>query len=89
MPNSVKVAEPDTRIDTGIDETTDNGPSEPRIRCPKCDWSPRAKDLWICKCRHEWHTFDTGGICPACLYQWKVTQCLSCLKVSAHSDWYA
>jgi hypothetical protein len=84
----VRVAEPDTEIDIDSGETMDEGSGDPRIRCPKCDWSPQAKDRWICKCRHVWNTFDTGGICPACLYQWKVTQCLACQQVSAHSDWY-
>ena len=23
-----------------------------------------------CRCRHQWNTFDTGGICPGCLHQW-------------------
>jgi hypothetical protein len=42
----------------------------PRIRCPLCGWSPRKEDRWFCTCGHEWNTFDTGGVCPACLYPW-------------------
>ena len=57
-----------------IDRETDQGkshkPSGPRIRCPLCGWSPRKEDKWFCTCGHEWNTFDTGGICPACLHQW-------------------
>jgi len=63
------------------------GPSGPRIRCPKCGWSPRKGDLWACSCGHLWNTFDTGGVCPACLRQWTETQCLSCARWSAHSDY--
>ena len=41
-----------------------------------------------CTCGHVWNTFDTGGVCPGCLYQWTVTACLSCDRWSAHSEWY-
>jgi hypothetical protein len=65
------------------------GPTRPpRIRCPKCNWTPRAEDRWQCHCRHVWNTFDTGGVCPGCLYQWKITMCLNCQQWSPHSDWY-
>jgi hypothetical protein len=37
----------------------------------------------------EWNTFDTGGVCPACLHQWIETQCLSCSRWSPHSRWYS
>lgn len=65
------------------------GPKGPRIRCPRCGWRPRAQDRWMCHCHHVWNTFDTGGVCPGCLYQWKITQCLACGQMSPHSDWYA
>jgi hypothetical protein len=78
--------EPAAPTRTGDSSRDDSGP--PRIRCPKCNWSPRAEDRWQCKCRHVWNTFDTGGVCPGCLYQWKVTQCLRCGQMSPHSDWY-
>jgi hypothetical protein len=71
-----------------IQETSANDPTGPRIRCPKCNWSPRAHDRWMCKCGHIWNTFDTGGVCPACLYQWTMTACLACHQWSPHSDWY-
>ena len=64
------------------------GPSGETIRCPKCNWAPHHNDRWLCKCGHSWNTFETGGFCPACRYQWKVTGCLSCGETSAHSDWY-
>lgn len=63
--------------------------SGPRIRCPLCGWQPGAEDRWSCQCGHVWNTFDTGGVCPGCLYQWKVTQCIACGRISPHSDWYA
>jgi hypothetical protein len=67
----------------------DREPSGPRIRCPLCGWSPRKEDKWFCTCGHEWNTFDTGGVCPACLHQWTETQCLSCSRWVPHSLWYA
>jgi hypothetical protein len=56
---------------------------------PLCGWSPRRDDLWSCSCGYEWNTFDTGGVCPACLDRWPSTHCLSCAGWSPHSDWYA
>ncbi len=64
-------------------------PRGPHIRCPRCGWRPGAQDRWMCQCHHVWNTFDTGGVCPGCLYQWKITQCLSCGRMAPHSDWYA
>jgi hypothetical protein len=64
-------------------------PMDPRIRCPKCQWSPDAEARWSCRCRHLWNTFHTRGACPACGYQWTVTACLNCGQASPHSDWYA
>ena len=81
-----KLREVEPTIDVG--ETSGSGPEEPRIRCPKCHWSPRPESRWSCKCGHIWNTFDTGGVCPGCLYQWKITKCLRCKEWSAHSDWY-
>jgi hypothetical protein len=73
-----------------FEEEKKPGSSEPpRIRCPLCGWLPRKEDLWSCTCGHEWNTFDTGGVCPACLHQWTETQCLSCGRWSPHSNWYA
>jgi hypothetical protein len=82
----VREVEPATPTRTGDSSGDDSGP--PRIRCPKCNWSPRAEDRWQCNCRHIWNTFDTGGVCPGCMHQWKVTQCLRCGQMSPHSDWY-
>ncbi len=76
----------DLQIESGIGEGEDV--SEPRIRCPRCGWSPGKNDTWSCTCGHCWNTFDTGGVCPECLHQWTSTQCLSCGKWSPHSDWY-
>ena len=59
-----------------------------RIRCPKCQWQPRQHDRWMCRCSHEWNTFETGGVCPACRFRWRFTACLNCHQWSAHEDWY-
>ena len=79
---STKVLNPELEQEESL------GPSGPRIRCPQCGWSPRKEDLWSCSCGHAWNTFDTGGVCPACLRQWTSTQC-PCDRWSPHSDWYA
>lgn len=79
---------PEPAGDVEIREDKSTGPSGPRIRCPVCGWTPRKEDWWSCTCSHRWNTFDTGGVCPACLHQWQWTQCLQCQKWSAHSDWY-
>ena len=63
-------------------------PRRKTIRCPKCNWVPQRDHRWQCKCGHSWNTFETGGACPACSYQWSVTACLWCGETSAHSDWY-
>jgi len=79
---------PSTVLDRELEIKKDVGPSGPRIRCPLCGWSPRKEDLWACACKHRWNTFDTGGVCPACLQRWTETQCLCCQRWSLHSDWY-
>ncbi len=77
-------------VDRELEEEKKPGESEPpHIRCPLCGWSPRKEDKWFCECGHAWNTFDTGGVCPACLHQWAETQCLSCSRWSPHSLWYA
>lgn len=62
------------------------------ICCPKCSWEPHAGARWACTCGHEWNTFDTAALCPACNKQWTHTQCLSaagdCYAMSPHLDWY-
>jgi len=78
-----------TVLDRETDEEKNHDTSGPRIRCPLCGWSPRKEDQWSCSCGFHWNTFDTGGVCPACLHRWTETQCLSCSQWSAHSKWYA
>ena len=67
---------------------TGTGRGSGEIRCPLCGWTPAAHDRWACRCLHSWNTFDTGGVCPNCIYQWAYTQCLACKGWSLHSDWY-
>jgi hypothetical protein len=76
-------------LDRELEGSKSHDSSGSRIRCPLCSWSPRKEDRWSCSCGNEWNTFDTGGVCPACLHQWAETQCLSCSRWSPHSDWYA
>ncbi len=57
-------------LDRELEQETRREPSSPRIRCPLCGWSPRKDDCWACGCGHLWNTFDTEGVCPACLHQW-------------------
>ena len=77
-------------IDTGIgpDEQTGSNGGEDGIRCPVCGWTPGNEHLWMCHCGHQWNTFDSGGLCPRCLTQWKFTMCPACQLWSPHSDWY-
>jgi len=56
-----------TVLDRELDADKSLDPSGPHIRCPLCGWSPRKEDLWSCSCGHVWNTFDTGGVCPACV----------------------
>jgi hypothetical protein len=58
------------------------------IRCPECRWVPVEEARWPCKCHHVWNTFQTRGLCPACNYQWEITQCPACGEVSPHTAWY-
>ena len=62
------VADPEIETDVTDEKQVDD--SGPRIRCPICGWVPKKTDLWWCTCRHVWNTFDTGGVCPACLHRW-------------------
>ena len=76
---------PDTELNLRPGDSSGGGND---IRCPLCGWTPSAEDRWICRCNHLWNTFDTGGVCPNCLYQWAYTCCLACHGWSLHSDWY-
>ena len=64
------------------------GPTVTGVRCPKCNWTPRASNLWSCNCGHHWNTFDTRGLCPKCHHQWEVTGCFQCGEMSPHAEWY-
>ncbi len=80
----------DSESDVGalLDDPTRDADRTPRIRCPKCRWTPSAHDHWQCTCLHIWNTFDTRGRCPACTRQWHDTMCLRCTQWSPHEEWY-
>ena len=62
---------------------------EVKIYCPKCSWEPINSSRWFCSgCSYSWNTFDTAANCPECGHVHDHTQCLSCHKSSAHSEWY-
>jgi hypothetical protein len=58
------------------------------IRCPKCLFQPSGDIRWNCRCGHAWNTFETGGKCPACRFQWEETVCPYCGEMSEHGAWY-
>ena len=64
-----------------------------RIRCPKCDWEPDEKALWVCDvCNTKWNTFETHGCCPTCGKVFEDTMCSrrrgGCGQMSPNADWY-
>ena len=71
------VVDPEIDTDVGDEKQPDN--SGPRLRCPLCGWVPGRNDRWACNCGHWWNTFDTGGACPDCLYQWTTTHSVQCV----------
>lgn len=75
---------------TVIDKLDGARGGKTRIRCPKCQWEPKAHDTWCCApgCGHVWNTFTTRGVCPGCSKQWTETACLRCSAWSPHDDWY-
>jgi hypothetical protein len=77
----------------------DDRASPVRIRCPHCQWQPKADSRWCCDstgspeppfpgCGTVWHTFSTAGRCPTCAHQWRWTSCLACSQWALHVDWY-
>jgi hypothetical protein len=74
--------------DPGVRDTPGDDTGGARIRCPRCAWQPGRGHTWACACLHEWNTFETGGVCPACQRQWLETQCPQCDTWSPHLAWY-
>lgn len=75
-------------LEPEVEQEKGTGPVGPKIRCPLCKWAPKKSSRWRCTCEHVWNTFETGGVCPACLKQWTETNCHACHRWSPHSDWY-
>lgn len=101
MPVSYELLQRNPAWRPGVIPRFDDGPhaGEHKIRCPLCAWQPQRSDLWTCGpcpwpegldagCFTNWHTFDTGGLCPGCDHQWTWTSCLACEGWSLHADWY-
>jgi len=40
-------------LDRELEQENGCHPSDPRIRCPLCGWSPRKEDKWFCTCGYE------------------------------------
>ena len=78
----------DVLDDPGVRDTPDDETGGARIRCPRCAWQPGRHEKWTCDCGHDWNTFETGGVCPACQRQWLETQCPRCDTWSPHLAWY-
>jgi hypothetical protein len=73
-------------LDREPDQEKSLDPPGPRIRCPLCGWSPRKDDVWSCSCGNHWNTFDTGGVCPACLRHEIQSDCVRVHSRSVHED---
>lgn len=58
------------------------------IYCPQCEYTPTEDDLWCCDCGHEWNTFGTRAVCPACTKSHEKTSCPHCSEAITHSLWY-
>ncbi|MCB0212460.1 MAG: hypothetical protein KDJ52_24165 [Anaerolineae bacterium] len=80
-------------------ELTDETSAFGGIRCPLCQYRPKASDRWYCGsnrapegftggCGTSWNTFTTQGLCPGCGHQWRWTSCPRCHRWSLHKDWY-
>jgi len=85
---SLRKGEPARVIVPKTRDESEDDTGRMRIRCPRCHWQPGRDARWSCSCLHEWHTFDTGGVCPACGRVWPETQCPRCEAWSPHADWY-
>jgi hypothetical protein len=80
--------DPSVVIDRELDQEKGLDPSGPRIRSPNVVGRLARKTAGRLTAGTSWNTFDTGGVCSACLHQWASTQCLKCGGWSPHSDWY-
>jgi hypothetical protein len=83
-----RIVSPSTTFVAGANGRTMRSPDGRLIRCPQCSFEPREGMRWSCKCGHAWNTFWTSGRCPACHFEWEVTQCPRCGGLSKHGDWY-
>ncbi|HEV2577273.1 MAG TPA: hypothetical protein VGU25_08680 [Acidobacteriaceae bacterium] len=85
MPTRARITSAHSSLPTGPPMRSPDGRL---IRCPECQFQPPDGMHWQCKCGHAWNTFWTAGNCPACHFQWEVTQCPSCREMSEHQAWY-
>ena len=66
----------------------ENAPTRAEAACPACHAAPLLGPFWICqRCRTQFDTFATGGVCPNCQEQFPVTTCLHCGAARPIGEW--
>jgi Zn-dependent protease len=66
----------------------DRLPRREGFACPTCKAAPPVGDVWKCgRCGHQFDTFQTRGVCPACGTQFPVTRCMDCGAAHSVSEW--
>jgi Zn-dependent protease len=62
-------------------------PRHENFKCPSCRESPPAIPGWGCECGAHFDTFATGGACPQCGREFKVTMCPHCGRAFPFQQW--
>ena len=65
-----------------------NAPRRQGFACPVCKTAPPLGAIWrFGKCRQQFDTFETQGICPHCQTQYAATSCPECGNLRPISEW--